>query len=96
MGKILDRLQKLEYPREDIVDLKELGRGAFGEVFLVEAPQLDEERGRRSEGDAPTRQRIAMKVLKSDATPEMQLQFLREATMLADLEHENIVRLIGA
>lgn len=81
------RLQKMECSRDDIVDIKELGRGAFGEVLLVQAKKPGQ-----AEGESCY---MAMKILKNDSTAEMQVQFLREASLLADLEHDNIVKLMG-
>lgn len=38
---------------------------------------------------------VAVKMLKDDASQEMQLDFEREATLLAEYDHPNIVKLLG-
>ena len=34
-GQLHPRLQELEYPRNDIIYIKDIGQGAFGRVFQV-------------------------------------------------------------
>jgi WD40 repeat protein/serine/threonine protein kinase len=58
---------------------RELGRGAFGVVFLAHDPHL--------------RRDVALKVPRPDAvfTPDLRERFLREARAAAALDHPNIV-----
>jgi WD40 repeat protein/serine/threonine protein kinase len=58
---------------------RELGRGAFGVVFLAHDPRL--------------RRDVALKVPRPDAlfTPDLRERFLREARAAAALDHPNIV-----
>jgi WD40 repeat protein/serine/threonine protein kinase len=58
---------------------RELGRGAFGVVYLAHDPDL--------------RRDVALKVPRGDAvlTPELRQRFLREARAAAALEHDHIV-----
>lgn len=80
------RLEKLEYPRNNIIYIKDLGQGAFGRVFQAKAPGLvpDEEFSL-----------VAVKMLKEDASQDMQVDFEREACLLAEYDHPNIVKLLG-
>jgi serine/threonine protein kinase/tetratricopeptide (TPR) repeat protein len=58
---------------------RELGRGAFGMVFLAYDPQMDRD--------------VALKVPRPDAlvTPEFRERFVREARAAAGLDHPNVV-----
>src|SRR5262249_2284971 len=58
---------------------RELGRGAFGMVFLAHDPRLGRE--------------VALKAPRPDAlvTPEWRERFLREARAAASLDHPNLV-----
>lgn len=80
------RLEKLEYPRNNIIYIKDLGQGAFGRVFQAKAPGLmaDEEFSL-----------VAVKMLKEDASQDMLVDFEREACLLAEFDHPNIVKLLG-
>lgn len=80
------KLEKLEYPRNDIIYVKDLGQGAFGRVFQAKAPGL-------IFGEDFTL--VAVKMLKDDASQDMQVDFEREACLLAEFEHPNIVKLLG-
>ncbi|XP_063698723.1 tyrosine-protein kinase transmembrane receptor Ror2 [Culicoides brevitarsis] len=80
------RLEKLEYPRNNIIYLKDLGQGAFGRVFQAKAPGL-------VAGEDFTI--VAVKMLKDEASQDLQVDFEREAMLLADFDHPNIIRLLG-
>merc|ERR1719330_316144 len=80
------RLEQLEYPRNDIIYIRDIGQGAFGRVFQGKAPGL-------REGEEFTT--VAVKMLKEDATDDMQTDFEREALILSEFDHPNIVRLFG-
>jgi len=80
------KLEKLEYPRNDIIYIKDLGQGAFGRVFQGKAPRL-------VPGEEFTL--VAVKMLKDEATEDMQSDFEREACLLAEFDHPNIVKLLG-
>lgn len=86
-GAVLNpKLEKLEYPRNNIIYIKDLGQGAFGRVFQANAPGLI---------NGEEFSLVAVKMLKDDASQEMQLDFEREATLLAEYDHPNIVKLLG-
>ena len=80
------KLEKLEFPRNDIVYVRDIGQGAFGRVFQAKAPNL-------LENGIWTC--VAVKMLKEDATPEMQQDFEREASLMVEFDHPNIVKLLG-
>ncbi|EDW59974.2 tyrosine-protein kinase transmembrane receptor Ror2 [Drosophila virilis] len=84
--KLNARLEKLEYPRGEIVYVRSLGQGAFGRVFQAKAPGL-----------VPGNEDllVAVKMLKDDASEQMQTDFEREACLLAEFDHSNIVKLLG-
>ncbi|XP_055917209.1 tyrosine-protein kinase transmembrane receptor Ror2 [Eupeodes corollae] len=84
--KLNTKLEKLEYPRGDIIYVRSLGQGAFGRVFQAKAPGL-------IPGD--DEMLVAVKMLKDDASEAMQSDFEREACLLAEFDHPNIVKLLG-
>ncbi|KAK7582622.1 hypothetical protein V9T40_014067 [Parthenolecanium corni] len=79
-------LEKLEFPRNDIIYIRDLGQGAFGRVFQAKAPGL-------LKGEEFTI--VAVKMLKNEASDDLQLDFEREACLLAEFDHPNIVKLLG-
>ncbi|KAG1668497.1 Tyrosine-protein kinase transmembrane receptor Ror2 [Nymphon striatum] len=79
-------LEKLEYPRNDIIYIRDIGQGAFGRVFQAKAPNM-------VQGDEFTL--IAVKMLKEEASEDLQSDFEREACLMSEFEHANIVKLLG-
>lgn len=75
-AKLNPKLEKLEYPRNDIIYIKDLGQGAFGRVFQGKAPRL-------IPGEEFTL--VAVKMLKDEASQDMQSDFEREACLLGNL-----------
>nr|XP_018913986.1 PREDICTED: tyrosine-protein kinase transmembrane receptor Ror2 isoform X1 [Bemisia tabaci] len=80
------KLEKLEFPRNDIIYIRDLGQGAFGRVFQAKAPGL-------LKGEEFTM--VAVKMLKDEASEDLQVDFEREACLLAEFDHPNIVKLLG-
>lgn len=80
------KLEQLEYPRNDIIYIRDLGQGAFGRVFKAKAPGL-------VPGEDFTM--VAVKMLKEEASEDLQDDFEKEACLLAEFEHPNIVKLLG-
>jgi len=80
------KLEKLEFPRNNIIYVRDLGQGAFGRVFQAKAPGLvpDEEFTN-----------VAVKMLKEEASDDLLRDFEREACLLAEFDHPNIVKLLG-
>ncbi|XP_018326020.1 tyrosine-protein kinase transmembrane receptor Ror2 [Agrilus planipennis] len=80
------KLERLEYPRNNIIFLRDLGQGAFGQVFQAKAPDL-------VPGEEFTI--VAVKMLKDEASEDLQDDFEKEASLLAEFDHPNIVKLLG-
>ena len=80
------KLEKKEYPRNDVIYIRDIGQGAFGRVFQARAPTLV----RSQEWSL-----VAVKMLKEDATEEMQKDFEQEASLMVEFDHPNIVKLLG-
>lgn len=80
------KLENLEYPRNDIIYIRDIGQGAFGRVFQAKAPGL-------TKGEEFTM--VAVKMLKEEATEDLQSDFEREACLMAEFDHSNIVKLLG-
>ncbi|XP_061603827.1 muscle, skeletal receptor tyrosine-protein kinase [Phyllopteryx taeniolatus] len=80
------KLLALEYPRNNIQYVRDIGEGAFGRVFQARAPGLLL---------MEPFTMVAVKMLKEEASPDMQNDFQREAALMAEFDHINIVRLLG-
>jgi receptor tyrosine kinase len=91
-GKLNPKLEAYEFPRNDIVFLRDIGQGAFGRVFKAKVPGTMTPCGRLRPGESTL---IAVKMLKEDASEDLQSDFEREASLMADFDHPNIVRLLG-
>lgn len=83
------KLQAYEYPRNDIIYIKDIGQGAFGRVFKAKAPSI----GCLSKHDEDMF--VAVKMLKEDASNDLQSDFEREASLMAEFNHANIVKFLG-
>ena len=84
--KLNPKLEAYEYPRNDVVYIRDIGQGAFGRVFKARAPNL-------TKGEESTL--IAVKMLKEDASGDLQSDFEREASLMAEFNHPNIVKFLG-
>ncbi|KAM8827419.1 muscle, skeletal receptor tyrosine-protein kinase [Spinachia spinachia] len=80
------KLMALEYPRNNIQYVRDIGEGAFGRVFQARAPGLLQ---------IESFIMVAVKMLKEEASADMQKDFQREAALMAQFDHPNIVRLLG-
>uniref|UniRef100_A0A8C4ST18 receptor protein-tyrosine kinase n=1 Tax=Erpetoichthys calabaricus TaxID=27687 RepID=A0A8C4ST18_ERPCA len=80
------KLLSLEYPRNNIEYVRDIGEGAFGRVFQARAPGL-------LVYEPFTM--VAVKMLKEEASADMQADFQREAALMAEFDHPNIVKLLG-
>ncbi|XP_014600328.1 PREDICTED: tyrosine-protein kinase transmembrane receptor Ror2 [Polistes canadensis] len=85
-AKLNPKLEKLEFPRNNIIYVRDLGQGAFGRVFQAKAPGL-------VPGEEFTN--VAVKMLKEEASDDLLVDFEREACLLAEFNHPNIVKLLG-
>lgn len=80
------KLESLEFPRNDIIYVRDIGQGAFGRVFKAKAPGL-------IKGEEFTI--VAVKMLKEEATDDLQSDFEREACLMSEFNHPNIVKLLA-
>lgn len=80
------KLERLEYPRNDIIYIRDIGQGAFGRVFQAKAPGILK---------VEPFTLVAVKMLKEDASDDLQQDFEREALLMAEFNHPNIVKLLG-
>ncbi|KAG1707180.1 hypothetical protein DVH05_026376 [Phytophthora capsici] len=76
-----DQIIAVRIPREKVILQNLLSRGGFGEVYA----------------GTFNNQRVAVKVLLNDSRKDIRQveSFLTEAKMMAELDHPNIVRLVG-
>uniref|UniRef100_A0A8D0GC51 receptor protein-tyrosine kinase n=1 Tax=Sphenodon punctatus TaxID=8508 RepID=A0A8D0GC51_SPHPU len=80
------KLLSLEYPRNNIEYVRDIGEGAFGRVFQARAPGLL---------SYESFTMVAVKMLKEEASADMQADFQREAALMAEFDNPNIVKLLG-
>ena len=90
-GGTLERLE-LGDLRNEIVFVADIARCAFGRVFLARLPH---QQGSGSETPPRQQDRVAVKMLNDDADVDARRQFVAAASTLAELNHANVVRLIG-
>ena len=85
MNSLLGRknIRATQYGLNSIRFLEELGEGAFGKVYRGELVM--------PQGAV----QVAIKTLKEDATTKTRNDFQREADLMTDLRHPNIVCLLG-
>ncbi|XP_022248276.1 inactive tyrosine-protein kinase transmembrane receptor ROR1-like isoform X1 [Limulus polyphemus] len=88
MNALLPRAQTraTEFPISAIQFLQDIGEGAFGKVYHGELM------GIHGAGSVTP---VAIKTLKENATLKTRQDFLREANLMSDLHHPNIVCLLG-
>ena len=75
-----------QFPRDDIVYIRDLGQGHFGLVVQAEA------RGIIKEEESTT---VAVKVLKEGASLQAKQEFFKEASLMHEFTHPNILQLLG-
>ena len=79
-------LRSREFPMANIRFLQELGEGAFGKVYKGELLGYY---------NKTSVCKVAVKTLKENAAPKMQQDFRREVDLMTDLQHPNVVCLLG-
>ena len=83
-------LFKRQIHRRDLMPVRPIGMGQFGEVYLAQ------QRVRKGTGDNASETCVrAVKLLRGAATADDRKEFLREAELMLELDHQNLVRLIG-
>lgn len=85
-GRVHSGRTPIEYPMNTIRFIQELGEGAFGKVFRGELLMTN---------GGPLVVPIAIKTLKENSSPKTKADFSREADLMAELQHPNIVCLLG-
>ena len=75
-----------KFPRKDIVYIGDLGQGNFGVVIKAEAKNI-------IAGEDSTT--VAIKVLKEGASDQTKKDFFREAALMHEFNHPNILKLLG-
>ncbi|XP_018419020.1 PREDICTED: proto-oncogene tyrosine-protein kinase ROS [Nanorana parkeri] len=75
------------FPRENLTLCDFLGSGAFGEVYEGTAKEIL--------GPGTGTSKVAVKTLKSDATDNEKVDFLKEAHLMSQFHHSNILKLLG-
>lgn len=76
--------EPVELPRSNLLILNELGNGAFGIVYQG---SLTQQRG--------PEMLVAVKSLREHALDSERDELLEEALVMAQMNHENVVALIG-
>ncbi|XP_063297854.1 proto-oncogene tyrosine-protein kinase ROS [Pelobates fuscus] len=76
-----------QFPRERLTLCVFLGSGAFGEVYEGNAIDIL--------GSDTGITKVAVKTLKSDATDQEKSEFLKEAHLMSQFDHPNILKLLG-
>ncbi|KAK0410497.1 hypothetical protein QR680_005159 [Steinernema hermaphroditum] len=74
-------------PKDCVNQTKLLGKGSFGEVYEGVACNLPQV--------GPKGVRVAIKTLKTGHSQEDKVKFLKEAILMNNFDHPNIVRLLG-
>ncbi|XP_065218774.1 uncharacterized protein LOC135844477 isoform X2 [Planococcus citri] len=87
VGVSQDWLGDKDFPRDQLHYLRECGQGWFGKVVEGEA--------RGIVANSNKIHRVFVRILKEDASPSEQAFFLREAKPYRDLNHANVLRLLG-
>ena len=89
--------QLLEVKEKNVLKIRDLGMGQFGEVELAHTVGLSLKQLRMSESNDDTGVSlvIAVKRLRSEADETMREAFEKEIKFMARLHHENVVRLLG-
>ena len=81
-----DGVKLPEYPRSQIIYVRDLGQGHFGVVVQAEATNIEEGKEKST---------VAIKVLKEGASPQFKKEFFREASLMCAFDHPNILKLLG-
>ncbi|VUZ54931.1 unnamed protein product, partial [Hymenolepis diminuta] len=96
------KLKQKSYSRKLLMEERTLFKSAFGHVILARAPNfpLRERLGLTDidssvQGDSSEAPYVVVKTLNFGATPAAETSFFQEAELLIELDHPNIVKIIG-
>ncbi|KAL5108218.1 Tyrosine-protein kinase transmembrane receptor Ror2 [Taenia crassiceps] len=96
------KLKQLSYSRKLLMEERTLAKSAFGQVILARAPSFPlKRRLNLADNDLPQgldtseSPYVVIKTLDFGATPAAETSFFREAELLIELNHPNIVQIIG-
>eukprot|EP00108_Taenia_solium_P002918 TsM_001209500 transcript=TsM_001209500 gene=TsM_001209500 len=96
------KLKQLSYSRKLLTEERTLAKSAFGHVILARAPSFPFKRSLSladndlsEELDTSESSYVVIKTLDFGATPAAETSFFREAELLIELDHPNIVQIIG-
>ncbi|XP_054919282.1 uncharacterized protein [Dermacentor andersoni] len=85
--RLVDQVdEQWEYPRENLILEQSLGEGEFGRVVRARARDIGGVRGFTT---------VAVKMLKGSWTPAEEQDLLSEFCMLKEVNHPNVIRLLG-
>ena len=87
----------LEISRDNIIEIKKLGNGQFGQVILARTRGLSLVDMKLSETNNNRQHSIlvAVKKLKTDAETGLYEAFNKEVKFMSRLNHDNVIRLLG-
>ena len=80
----------IEYDYNMLRIENKIGEGNFGIVYKARAPEL-----KRGDWKIGINEFVAVKMLKADAEYEMMSDFQKEVDTVVNIEHENVIRLLG-
>ena len=81
---------------DNIKPIRELGTGRFGQVILANTVGLSYQYlGIGSSNDTSISMKVAVKILKTPATAEIQKAFDKEIRFMTRLKDDNVIRLLG-
>ncbi|VDK21704.1 unnamed protein product [Taenia asiatica] len=94
------KLKQLSYSRKLLTEERTLAKSAFGHVILARAPSFPfkislADNDLSEELDTSELSYVVIKTLDFGATPAAETSFFREAELLIELDHPNIVQIIG-
>nr|VZI25503.1 unnamed protein product [Spirometra erinaceieuropaei] len=106
VGNVLHpKLKSLAYPRKLLTELRPIAQRAFGTVILARAPNLpvsvshspsDAVQSTTGPSVSPTTSPlVVIKTLHFNADSVAQFSFLREAELLVEFNHPNILKVLG-
>ena len=90
--------KRWEFPRQNLILGEVIGEGEFGKVHIATAIDLKTEQDEETfDGQvSPSTKQVAVKMLKSNYNREELHDLLSEYSLLKEVNHPNVIRLLGA